>query len=152
MKQNKKIKIEDEADVEKKVLEPLLKDIGFGDKDWQRQVPIKFGRNEKAIPDYLINVTYQTSSRLPKADWVWEAKYSIPSKKQFKIDFDQVVSYANPVGAKGVGLICKEGLWLCRNDNGFAIENAQFWDAKQLGEAKSLAEIQKIAGKTALKK
>lgn len=103
------IKFKNEKDVETHLLEPLLREMGFAPSDWERQVGLKVGRSEKAIPDYLIHVKKDKTMKSVKADWVWEAKFSIPNTDQLKKDFGQACSYAKLVEAKGVGLISKEG-------------------------------------------
>lgn len=42
-----------EKDVEENILIPILKRIGYNDSDWTRQLQLKAGRKEKAIPDFV---------------------------------------------------------------------------------------------------
>ena len=42
-----------ERDVEENILIPILKRIGYKDSDWTRQLQLKAGRKEKAIPDFV---------------------------------------------------------------------------------------------------
>ncbi|MBY0346531.1 MAG: hypothetical protein K2P98_06710 [Neisseriaceae bacterium] len=131
--------LKNERDVELKILEPLLKELGLYEKEWQRQVKLQVGRSEKVIPDYLIKVTKNLKS--VSADWVWEAKFSITSNKQLEKDFLQAVSYANLVQARGVSLISKEGLWICSTSRQLSLKNAIHIPAIKLFEADSLAGI-----------
>lgn len=146
-KEIKDIELENERDVELNLLEPLLNELGFAPKDWERQISLQVGRSEKVIPDYLLHVTKDKHSKSVNADWVWEAKFSIKSNEQLQKDFNQVCSYANLVGAKGVGLISKEGIWVSSRSDGFSLKKARHWSAKQLHESDSLNQIRAIAGK-----
>lgn len=145
------LKIKTERDVELKLLEPILHELNFEMKDWERQVSIRSGRNEKIIPDYLINVSKDRDAKSVKSDFVWEAKYSIETKDQLKKDFGQARSYAMLVDAKGIGLISKEGIWICMKANDFLLKNAIHWPASKIYESDCLAEIRTLAGKQALK-
>lgn len=134
--------LKNERDVELKILEPLLKELGHIENDWQRQVKLQVGRSEKVIPDYLIKV--KKNQRSVSADWVWEAKFSIANNKQLEKDFLQAVSYANLVQARGLSLISKEGLWICSTQDKLNLKNAFHIPAIKLFETDSLAEIRDI--------
>lgn len=45
--------IRDERDVEEKILIPCLLQLGYNEEDWTRQLKLKAGRSEKAIPDFV---------------------------------------------------------------------------------------------------
>ena len=47
------VNLGNERDVELHLLEPLLAEIGFQPSDWIRQMKLRVGRSEKAIPDYV---------------------------------------------------------------------------------------------------
>lgn len=136
--------MKNEKDVEAHLLEPLLRELGFSESDWERQVKLRVGSGERVYPDYLINISKDATVR---AEWVWEAKYSIASHAQLKKDFGQVCSYGKLVEAKGVALISKEGVWIGKKEDGFSLEKVQYWTASQIHQVDHLNEIRKIAGK-----
>ena len=45
--------LNDEKDVENKVLIPCLLQLGYKESDWSRQLSQQFGRKEKGIPDFV---------------------------------------------------------------------------------------------------
>ncbi|MGZ3775304.1 MAG: hypothetical protein ACXVCN_16375 [Bdellovibrio sp.] len=146
------VKIKNEKDVEKKILEPLLLELGFKSDDWERQVTLRVGRKERAIPDYLIHTRKKDKSKNVSADWVWEAKFSIAGNEQLGKDFEQVCSYARLVGANGVSLISKEGLWIASLKSGLNVEMAKYFSAVQIQQLGIMNELRALAGKKALSK
>ncbi|MGZ3775203.1 MAG: hypothetical protein ACXVCY_15030 [Pseudobdellovibrionaceae bacterium] len=150
--ERKNIKIRNEKDVEEKILEPLLQELGFKSEDWERQVILRVGRKERAIPDYLVHTRKTAKPRNVSADWVWEAKFSIKGNDQLQKDFEQVFSYAKIVGAEGVSLISKEGLWIVSKKDGLNLRKAKYFSAVQIQEIGVLNELRALAGKKALTK
>jgi hypothetical protein len=148
----KGIILDSEKDVETNYLEVLLRALGFTEKDWETQVKVRVGRKERAIPDYLINVSKNSKEKSVSADWVWEAKYSILTNDQLEKDFGQVCSYAKLVNAKGLGLISKEGIWLSTKKDNFSFKKSLHWSAKRSLESDGLSEIKEIAGKNRMGK
>ena len=70
-----------EKDVEEKILIPSLERLGYSQNDWTRQLSIKAGRKEKAIPDFVF---------FPKGDKHFE---SAPLLIEAKLDFSSVTEY-----------------------------------------------------------
>lgn len=138
--------LKNEQDVEMHILEPFLKELGYREQDWQRQVSLQVGRSEKVIPDYLINVKNH-SIKLISADWVWEAKFSIGTHKQLAKDFNQAVSYARLVEAKGVGLLSKEGLWVGIFNDQFSLKKAYHISANNLFKSDHISEVKELIRK-----
>ena len=66
-------KIKVEKDVEENILIPLLKNIGYLENDWTRQLSLKAGRNEKAIPDFVFFP--KGANHFETSPFVIEAKY-----------------------------------------------------------------------------
>ena len=147
----KNVKIKTERDVEGQLLEPLLRELGFAESDWQRQQHIKVGRGEKAIPDYVVLPTFGRDRKLSGGAWVWEAKLSVPTKKDLHRDFAQARSYALLVGAKGVGLCSKEGIWTALKADDYQVEKAQYWPAARWREVDVLNDLRDIAGMRSIK-
>lgn len=146
----KDLRIKNERDVEIRILEPLLEELGFKPSDWQRQVKLRVGRAEKVIPDYLIFSSKNVAAKSVRAEWVWEAKMSIPSNDQLQKDFGQVASYGRLVGATGVGLVSKEGVWISLKEHDYSFEKARHWSAHKIREIDALGEIRTLAGKRRL--
>lgn len=134
--------LKNEKDVEEKLLEPLLQKIGYRETDWRRQMKLRMGRGDKIYPDYAIFPHEERNNE--SCYWVWEAKYSINSHKQLEEDFGQAKSYALRLRSSGLGLVSKEGVWLCVPD--FFFGKIRFWSWKQIADHDSLNEIFTIAG------
>ena len=116
--------LNNERDVEEKMLEPLLKQLGYDvEKEFVRQFPIRMGRGFNYYPDYALHATKKND--IESADFIWEAKYRIPTKKQLQEDFGQAHSYAVRLSCKGLGLVSMEGVWLSWRDDDFAFEKIQ---------------------------
>ncbi len=64
--------IRDEHDVEEKILIPCLLQLGYKESDWTRQLKLKAGRSEKAIPDFVFFASGE--SHAENAPLVIEAK------------------------------------------------------------------------------
>lgn len=145
------LRLTTERDIEVQLLEPLLHELGFKVGDWERQVKLQVGRTERAIPDYLIHPVRDKLNKSVRASWVWEAKFSVASHQQLQKDFGQVASYANLVGALGVGLISKEGIWIGLRQDDFSLKKARHWSAVQILEIDHLNDIRSIAGKRSVR-
>lgn len=126
-----------ERDVEVQLLEPLLKKIGFS--KWVRQLPLRMGRGDRVFPDYALGV--KGSGDDAAADFIWEAKYRIPTAKQLKIDFGQAKSYGLRLQSKAVGLIAMEGVWYVTADDGFRFDKLRHFTWKQLQKPEAIAEL-----------
>ena len=110
----------DEKEVEEELLEPLLKKLGFTEKDWKRQISVRMGRGQYVYPDYVIFP--KTKKGEESGNFIWEAKFSIPHKNQLKYDFCQAKSYAMRLGTDGLGLVSREGVWLSFQKDGYMFE------------------------------
>ena len=135
-----------ERDVENHLLEPLLLQLGFANEDWVRQMRLRVGRGEKIIPDYVIFPSTQAGS----GSWVWEAKFSIQSHRQLQKDFEQGRSYAKLLGAEGVSLISKEGVWVSQKQDDYHLNKAKHWSIVQLQQSDFLNELRDLAAKNRL--
>jgi hypothetical protein len=108
--------IENERDVEIQLIEPLLKDLNFTEKDWIRQLPIRMGRQTKYYPDYAI-IANSTIGK-EKALIILEAKYSINSDKQLEDAFLQARSYGLRLQSEKIILADRDFVWLYEKKNG----------------------------------
>ncbi len=95
-----------EKDVEENILIPLLKNIGYLENDWTRQLSLKAGRKEKAIPDFVFFP--QGENHFETSPFVIEAKYDFSSMIEFQKAFSQCFSYAKMLQSKIMGICDKE--------------------------------------------
>lgn len=109
-------KIENERDVEIQLIEPLLKDLNFKEKDWIRQLPIRMGRKTKYYPDYAILAS--STKGKEKAKIILEAKYSISSDKQLEDAFLQARSYSLRLQSEKNILADRDFIWVFEKLNG----------------------------------
>jgi len=110
-----------ERDVEIYLLEPFLNKLGFTEKDWIRQMPLRMGRGERIYPDYAIKANTKRGEET--AEFIWEAKFRITNQKQLLEDFYQAKSYALRLNSIGFGLVAIEGIWLSYKKDSFMFEN-----------------------------
>ncbi|MDR0248868.1 MAG: type I restriction enzyme HsdR N-terminal domain-containing protein [Oscillospiraceae bacterium] len=136
------VSLKTERDVEKNLLEPLLKRLGYQETDWKRQLTLRMGRGEKVYPDYVIFPKEERNNE--SGYWIWEAKHTIIGNKQLKEDFGQAKSYALRLNCKGLGLVSKEGIWL--SEASFEFEKVKYWTWKQIQEADCFNDIFNICG------
>ena len=115
-----KVELNNERDVEIHLLEPFLQKLGFTEKNWIRQMPLRMGRGERIYPDYAIKANAKKGEET--AEFVWEAKYRISNKKQLLEDFFQAKSYALRLNANGLGLVSMEGIWLSYKKDSFMFD------------------------------
>ena len=109
--------LNNERDVEMHLLEPFLLKIGFTEKDWIRQMPLRMGRGERIYPDYAIKANPKRGEEA--AEFIWEAKFRISNQKQLMEDFYQAKSYALRLNTNGFGLVAIEGIWLSYKRDSF---------------------------------
>ncbi len=109
-----------EKDVEEKLLEPLLKKLGYTEKNWVRQLPVRMGRGERNYPDYALFP--KGSKGEETAKFLWEAKFTISNKRQLQDAFLQAKSYAMRLQSKGLGLVSKEGIWISFEKDSFLFD------------------------------
>jgi hypothetical protein len=141
------VDLRNERDVEQHLLEPLLAELGFQPSDWIRQMKLRVGRSEKAIPDYVLLPAERREDHAPRAAWVWEAKFSIRSHQQLRKDFEQAASYARLVSALGVSLLSREGLWLSLRQDDYVLAKAKHWSMAQIRTPDNIADIRAISGR-----
>jgi hypothetical protein len=135
------VKIENEADVESMLLEPLLERLGWSRGDYVRQMPLRMGRKNVVYPDYAICPDFTPGRE--NALWVWEAKKNIHGKTQLETDLGQARSYARRLDAKGLGLVSEEGVWLALADDDFVRLIPKTW--KEIENPDDFSEIYKLA-------
>jgi hypothetical protein len=138
-----------ERDVEQVFMEPLLKRLGFKEKEWIRQFPLRMGRGERNYPDYVLGGDPRFGEESAVA--LVECKFDIETKKELKEAFVQAKSYALRLQALLFGLAARRGFWIfqCRDD-GFSIDHFLFKTWNELTHPDILHEISVIIGKRAI--
>ena len=101
-----------EKDVEEKILIPLLKKLGYIESDWTRQLQLKAGRKEKAIPDFVFFP--KGEKHFENAPFIIEAKLDMSSILERQKAFRQALSYARMLRSKLMGICDKERLMIYR--------------------------------------
>lgn len=141
--------LENERDVELKLLEPLLRNLGFSENDWLRQLSVRMGRGERNYPDYVLGGDPRPSEESAIA--VIECKFNINTKKDLKETFVQAKSYALRLQATVLALAARRGLWIFRQrDDGFSIDHFTFKTWNELSHPDALHEVSLVIGKRAI--
>ena len=90
--------VSDERGIEINLLEPLLRNLGYSEIDWVRQLPVRMGRGERNYPDYVLGCDPRPSEESGIA--VIESKFDIRTNKELKDAFVQAkgfVAQTSPV-------------------------------------------------------
>lgn len=105
-----------EKDVEEKCLIPCLESLGYKKEDWTRQLSLKAGREEKAIPDFVFFPYGEEHAE--NAPLIIEAKLDMGSERERDKAYRQGRSYAKMLDAPIMGICDRERLVLyVRNKN-----------------------------------
>lgn len=135
-----------ERDVERFRLEPLLRKLGFSDRDWKRQLPLRVGRGERVFPDYAVRVS--GSKHNYEAKYVWEAKYRIPSSRQLEVDLGQAKSYGLMLRSEVIGLVSIEGVWVSKASDGFRFSRLLHYTWDDLSKSQVLSRLRTLFQKS----
>ena len=119
-----------EKDVEEKLLEPLLKKLGYMEKNWVRQLPVRMGRGERNYPDYALFPKGTKGEET--VQFLWEAKFTISNKRQLQDAFLQAKSYAMRLQSKGFDLVSKEGIWISFEKDSFLFDKIKSYSWEEL--------------------
>lgn len=133
-----------EKDVEEKLIKPFLKDLGYAEIEYQQQLYIEIGNHNHAlIPDFVIHPI--VSSGHQSADFIIEAKLSIPTKSLLEEAKKQARGYAKLLGAKYTVIAAKEGIWITERQDDYDDEIlSASWGEMQ--EADCFLEVFKLIG------
>lgn len=104
-----------EKDVEEKILITALKELGYNETDWTRQLELKAGRSEKAIPDFVFFAKGQ--KHFESAPLVIEAKLDMSSVTEQQKAFRQALSYARMLRSKLMAICDKERIIVYKVDD-----------------------------------
>ena len=128
-----------EKDVEEKLLEPLLKKLGYTEKNWERQLSVRMGRGERNYPDYALFPNPKKGEET--AQFLWEAKFTISNKRQLQDAFLQAKSYAMRLQSKGFGLVAKEGIWISFEKDSFLFDKIKSYSWADLENPDVFSEV-----------
>jgi hypothetical protein len=138
--------LENESDVEEKLLEPLLARLGYKATDWVRQLSVRMGRGERVYPDYAFGVSGGRGEE--SAKMIVEAKFRITTDKQRREAYLQARSYAERLRADVLLLCAVDGLWIFqRGRDGFDGDHFLVYSWAKLGEAKEIRAVEDLVGK-----
>ncbi len=132
--------LEVEHDVELKLLEPLLINLGFKNGDWISQYSVRIGRDNASRPDYVIGLKESVRGHAT-ADLVFEAKYTIPNKKQREKDYGQALAYAGILSARIATLVSKEGIWIYKREDNFEFDKGEEYSWAELEKPDVIAKL-----------
>jgi hypothetical protein len=110
------VELENEKDVEEKLLIPLLKKMGYLETDWTRQLSQKAGRKEKAIPDFVFFPNGEI--HFQNAPMIIEAKYDMSSNLERTKSYNQALSYARMMKSSILGICDKDRLIIYKEKGG----------------------------------
>lgn len=137
--------LNNERDVERLLVEPLLLRVGLHESDWIRQLPVRMGRGERNYPDYVLHVTGTFPEQ--RAHALVEAKYRLAGERDWQEAFWQAKSYALRLGAQAMVVAAVDGLRLYRrvhDDFDFKRGEALTWQDVQ--EGPSVLELARVLG------
>jgi len=136
----------DERSVEKNLVEPLLKKLGYDKKDWIRQMPVRMGRGERIYPDYVFGANNKKGEE--SARMILETKFSLSTHRLLIDAYYQAKSYALRLRAKIMVLASKEGIWIYqRKGDDFHADNFINKSWNELNHIDEIHGIRKIIGR-----
>lgn len=140
------IDLVDERSVEEKLVEPLLRKLGYNERDWIRQMPVRIGRGERIYPDYAFCVHNKKGEE--SARMILETKFSLSTHRLLTDAYYQAKSYALRLKAKVMLLASKEGLWIFqRKKDDFYADEFIHKSWNELNHPDELHKIVRIIGK-----
>lgn len=135
--------IDSEREVEEKLLEPMLRRVGYKDGDWVRQLPVRMGRGERVYPDYVIGLTGERGEE--SASLLVEAKHHLLGELALREAYLQARSYAERLQVATFVLSAIEGVWVFeRGAAGFCVNRFEHFTWAQLSEATRFRVIETV--------
>lgn len=114
-----------EKDVENKPIKPFLEKLGFAENEYKQQVCIEVGNhNLTLIPDFVIHPVVYSGHQ--SADFLVEAKLTIPSNKLLEEAKTQARGYAKLLNAKYSVIAAKEGIWISKANDDYSKDILNF--------------------------
>lgn len=143
---SEEVVLADERDVEVHLVEPILIRLGYTEKDWIRQMPVKMGRGVRYYPDYCFDAVAKRGDE--KATMILEAKYSIKNQKALQDAFFQAKSYAVRLRCECFILAAKEGLWIYQSvKSDFKFGRFEHYTWNELNAPDAFHHVLKSVGK-----
>ncbi len=140
------IDLENERDVETHLIEPLLTQLGYRDKDRIRQMPIRMGRGERNYPDYAIGAIIGRGNE--SARMIIESKYQLSSRRDFEEGFLQAKSYAVRLQCHVMVLAAREGVWIFdKHGDNFQIDHHDYCSWGELNHPDALHKVIAMIGR-----
>lgn len=93
------LQLQNENDVEEKLINPFLKELGIKESDYIRQFRAQVGRKDAVIPDYVVYPSKTNKRGYESCKMVVEAKYIISSENDLINSRGQLISYARRLNA-----------------------------------------------------
>ena len=148
--------IRDEHDVEEKILIPCLQQLGYQENDWTRQLKLKAGRSEKAIPDFVFYASGEKHAE--NAPLVIEAKAGNLLASDLERDkaYRQARSYAKMLESRTLA-ICDANRIIVykRQKNGkfdYSIQAFESHWSVIWGDSEVFSRLNKLIGAEEMKK
>ncbi|HRN92923.1 MAG TPA: hypothetical protein PLE75_07390 [Ferruginibacter sp.] len=141
---NQSLKVE--RDVELVLIEPFLRELGYTEEHWVRQLSVRMGRGERNFPDYAFLTKKEKNYEV--ASMLLEAKFWIKNNKELEEAFKQTYSYALRLSARVLVIADKNAIWIYekRNDSFDRTKYVKkYW--KELEKADEFKEIVKTIGR-----
>lgn len=135
-----------ERDVEISIIEPFLKELGYSEENWVRQLTVRMGRGERNFPDYAFLSKEEKGYEI--ANMLIEAKLWIRNNKELEDTFKQVYSYGLRLSAKIIVIADKQAIWIYERHNDSFDRTKyikKFW--KELEQPDIFNRIKKSIGK-----
>lgn len=108
-----------EKDVEDQLIKLFLEKLGYTESEYQQQLYIEIGNHNHAlIPDFVIHPVLNPGHQ--SADFLVEAKITIPSGKLLEEAKTQARGYAILLNARYSVIAAKEGVWISTVDDDYS--------------------------------
>ena len=101
---------------------------------------MRIGRDNSSRPDYVIGLK-ESVRGCATADLVFEAKYTIPNKKQREKDYGQALAYAGILSSRIATLVSKEGIWIYTREDKFDFDKGEEFSWAELEDPDVLARL-----------
>jgi hypothetical protein len=144
--------LENEKDVEEKLLIPLLNKLGYSETDWTRQLSQKAGRKEKAIPDFVFfpkgEIDFQN------APMIIEAKFDMSSNIERTKSYNQALSYARLMKSPVFGICDKDRLIVYKEKSGYFDRFKPVFEKhwQSINDAEIFRQLKLLIGKEIIEK
>lgn len=138
-------KLNNERDVELTLIEPFLKELGYSESDWVRQLSVRMGRGERNYPDYAFLSSKEKNYEV--ASMLIESKYWIKNNKELEETFKQIYSYGLRLSSKILVVADKDAIWIYQKTNDTFDRSKyikKFWE--ELKEPDEFSKIKKLIG------